>query len=432
MKRLSFQSSAPGRLDVMGGIADYSGSLVLQMPISDRTTVDVELRDDFMCDIRSTTRSQEHLAAKVDYREFLNEGKPDYGFAREKLRSDPAQSWIAYIVGCILVLDRERKISFTGANFNIRSTVPLGKGVSSSASLEVAVMKAIGDAFAIDFTGTELARLAQRAENDVAGAPCGLMDQLATAYGVPGKLLPIICQPDTLDDPIDIPDEVFFYGIDSGERHRVSGSPYESVRCATFMGFSMILQALGISPEEIAHSKKTGEKNKLPFGGYLCNIPLTQFEKEFSSWLPEKLTGKDFIKRWQTTSDPLTTVHPEKVYDVLQCCSHPVYENIRARQFANLIVRYTPTPEVHRTFRELMWQSHQSYSRCGLGSRRTDAIVSAVNSGQYPGLVGAKITGGGSGGTVCVMATGSEGKQSISTLHQSLCNQYNEPLALFN
>jgi galactokinase len=75
------EASAPGRLDVMGGIADYSGSLVLQMPIAQKTVVKLSLRDDFQCIFRSTLSDREILTAHVDYREYLHHGQVDYKVA---------------------------------------------------------------------------------------------------------------------------------------------------------------------------------------------------------------------------------------------------------------------------------------------------------------------------------------------------------------
>ncbi|MBL7876141.1 MAG: hypothetical protein JNL53_10790, partial [Cyclobacteriaceae bacterium] len=93
------KASAPGRLDVMGGIADYSGSLVLQMPIARQTHVTLNLRDDFQCIFRSKLGDGEVLTAHVDYRDYLYHGQVDYKIAREKLKSNPKISWIGYVMG---------------------------------------------------------------------------------------------------------------------------------------------------------------------------------------------------------------------------------------------------------------------------------------------------------------------------------------------
>ena len=164
MEQKFFEASAPGRLDVMGGIADYSGSLVLQMPIQQKTIVKLSLRDDYQCILESKTSSGEILSATVDYRSYKNNKEIDYNFARDQFKRTPENAWIAYIIGCTLVLEKEKNICFKGASIKVSSNVPLGKGVFSSASLEVATMKAFEKAYNINFEGTELPVLAQKVE----------------------------------------------------------------------------------------------------------------------------------------------------------------------------------------------------------------------------------------------------------------------------
>jgi galactokinase len=309
-----FEGSAPGRLDVMGGIADYSGSLVLQMPIHESTIVKLRLRNDFHCSITSTVEGKK-FEASLDYRKLLNDGKPDLNFAQQFFRNNRSITWSAYVMGCVLVLHREMQIEFTGADFIIESDVPLGKGVSSSASIEVAVMKSLQKAFALKFYGTELPRLAQQAENLVVGAACGLMDQLTSYFGGPEKLLPIICQPDILKTPIAIPSEIHFMGIDSGVRHSVGGRSYTDVRCAAFMGYSLIAKHVGASAEELKKARhELNDRNALPFKGYLSNVTVKKYETELKSFLPEAMSGEEFIKMFGQTIDPVTQVDPNVSY----------------------------------------------------------------------------------------------------------------------
>eukprot|EP00878_Enallax_costatus_P030896 GHUV01033703.1.p1 GENE.GHUV01033703.1~~GHUV01033703.1.p1 ORF type:complete len:600 (+),score=213.73 GHUV01033703.1:750-2549(+) len=118
-----------------------------------------------------------------------------------------------------------------------------GKGVSSSAALEVAVMSATAAAHGVRLTERELALLCQKAENLVVGAPCGVMDQMTAALGDAGQLLPLLCQPAEVQGGVPIPPQVRFWGIDSGIRHHVGGSDYKSVRVGTFMGLKIISEA---------------------------------------------------------------------------------------------------------------------------------------------------------------------------------------------
>ncbi len=310
------------------------------------------------------------------------------------------------MIGCALVLQKEKGIDFKGGEFNLQSDVPLGKGVSSSASIEVATMKALGEAFGIHFSGTELPILAQQVENLIVGAPCGLMDQLASYLGEPNKLLPIICQPDLVQESISIPADISFIGIDSGVRHSVSGASYTDVRCAAFMGYTIIAHALDITTKELAAAKSANNFSSLPFAGYLCNIPVTDFENSIVNQLPISISGKDFLKEYELSIDQVTRINPDKTYSIKQSVSHPVYEHARVTRFKNLLLSLNDTDSSERSsilkeMGALMFQAHESYSLCGLGSDRTDEIVSFAK--KLTGVYGAKITGGGNGGTVCLL-----------------------------
>src|ERR1044072_2893283 len=132
---------APGRLDLMGGIADYSGSLVLPWPIQSATHVAIQRRSDRQLRIASVRKNAGARVAEIDLQGLL---EMDYTSLRAYFASDPGNHWAAYVAGALSVLKRERNASFPeGADILIDSAVPEGKGVSSSAALEVASMRAI-------------------------------------------------------------------------------------------------------------------------------------------------------------------------------------------------------------------------------------------------------------------------------------------------
>lgn len=425
-----FSASSPGRLDVMGGFADYSGSLVLQMPIANSTTVSIILRDDFKCSVTSQIEAHEKFSTSFDIKSLIT--LPNFSlqqvhdfFIAKKIK------WAAYVAGCAVLLHQHKKIDFRGADFQVQSNVPLGKGVSSSAALEVATMKALAQAFQINFSGTELAILAQKVENLIVGAPCGIMDQLASYFGSPNYLLPITCQPDILHTPVSIPTSIKFIGIDSGVRHSVSGASYTDVRCAAFMGYSIIAQKLGASQHEIQTARESGDWNNLPYDGYLCNISPEEFAQKFQGLLPAKIRGEDFIQQYKTTTDSVTLVQPEKEYAVLNCTSHPILENARVKRFKEILERLdiTQSPLALEEMGQLMYQSHNGYTLCGLQSDRTEEIVQLAKNAA--GIYGAKITGGGSGGTVCLLTAGDVGLASAKKIHQQLESRYKTSLVFF-
>ena len=365
---------APGRLDVMGGIADYSGSLVLEFPIEEATFAALQLNPEPQLNVVTLLNDERHHGSfSMSLRDLVDGDRPvEYETARKFFGQD--NGWAAYVAGVFLVLMRERDIRFTsGANILISSRVPPGKGVSSSAALEVAVMEAVTRAFSVEVEPRDVALLCQRVENMVVGAPCGVMDQMTAVFGERDRLLALLCQPAELKNMLDLPPQLKLWGIDSGIRHSVGGSDYGSVRAGAFMGHRIIRE-----------------------GTYLANISPAEFENKYADQLPERISGEAFLARYQGTSDPVTTIYTQREYAVKLPTAHPIYENARVQRFIDLLSG-TRFDELG----ELMYASHQSYTSLGLNSEGTDLLVDLVR--KEGGLFGAKITGGGSGGTVAVL-----------------------------
>jgi L-arabinokinase len=229
-------------------------------------------------------------------------------------------------------------------------------------------------------------------------------------------------------DPIVIDPSLRFVGIDSGVRHSVGGASYGDVRCAAFMGYTIIAHSLGVDRNVIEDARLTDDRSQLPYKGYLCNISVIDFERRFRSVLPETILGREFIEKFGSTIDPLSTIVPDNEYRVYHSTAHPIYENHRVHEFMN-IVKGGPLTKVNSIrLGQLMFESHKSYSRCGLGAERTDVIVERAKDLLNEGVYGAKITGGGSGGTVCLLVGGKAGLQRARILHKELATTFGDNL----
>ena len=380
----SFVARAPGRLDVMGGIADYSGARVLQLPLGCITSARVQLQEPRRCDVVSVRNGGSDrftidlpLAPPTELAAWF--------------RTHERDRWASYVVGVVEALVR-RSGTTDGLRIQIDSSVPEGRGVASSAALEVATATAVANSCGIVISPPELAALCQRVENEVVGAPCGIMDQMTSACGRKDKLLKLHCQPATIEGYIDVPEGYRFYGIDSGISHAVAGADYGTVRTAAFMGLRILT---------VDSSWR---------GRYLADLTPAEFA-QLDRLLPEEMSGAEFLARYGGIADTATTVAPERRYPVRRAAQHPVGEQERVDRFAQLLEVLPQQPSVATEIGSLMYGSHQSYGACGLGSDGTDRLVELVRAaGPAQGLFGAKITGGGSGGTVAVFGTtGGEG-----------------------
>ena len=168
---------APGRVNLIGEHTDYNDGFVLPCAIDYQTLVAAGPRADGLLRV---------VAA-------------DYGGAGDEFRVDapiaprPDAPWANYVRGVVQML-RQRGLALQGAELAIAGDVPQGAGLSSSASLEVAVLQALNTLQGLQLDRTDIALLAQQAENQFVGCQCGIMDQLIAARGQAGHALLIDCQ----------------------------------------------------------------------------------------------------------------------------------------------------------------------------------------------------------------------------------------------
>jgi len=394
---------APARLDVLGGIADYSGATVLELPLDRSVRVAAQPTDDGLLVARSdrTDGMGASVAEARVPRAVVDDGP--VAAAPQRLRAaleaDGAH-WAAYVLGPLAVLYATGLLAAgSGVRLFVRSDVPAGAGVSSSAALEVATLRALAALWDIDLDPLGLALLAQQAEHRVAGAPCGIMDQAAATLGRDGHLLMLRCQaaggrPATALGQRRLPAGVRVIGLDSGVAHRVGGGQYGRVRTAAFMGRSII----------------TAHDPAEPAGGYLCNLAPARFLARYAPLLPREMGGGAFLARYGETGDDATRVEPDMLYRVRDCATHPVLEQANVAAFLTALDGYERDgdPAALVELGAAMYRSHESYgARCGLGAPETDLIVDLVrDAGSAGGLYGAKITGGGAGGTVAILGAG--------------------------
>jgi galactokinase len=199
------QFRAPGRLNIIGEHVDYCGGLVLPAAIDRGCTVSAACNDDQMLRVTSPFGK-----AELGWRSFSRSG-----------------DWRDYVGGMAFVLARElgpgaRK----GLDISIASDVPVGAGLSSSAALELGIALALWHHWSKAPPDRHLlVQLANEVENVFVGAPCGVMDQYASAFGRAGHALLVDCAAmDHTDVPL--PQEAAFVIIDTGVRHTNATSAY--------------------------------------------------------------------------------------------------------------------------------------------------------------------------------------------------------------
>lgn len=209
--------SAPGRANLIGEHTDYNEGFVLPFAITERTAVAAARRDDDMITVTSTY---------------------DPGTFRARLGDigpGTVTGWPAYPFGVAWAIAQDRWLpGLSGADLFIDSAVPAGGGLSSSAALEMAVAGALTDLWGLSLSVAELAQAGHRAENEIVGAPTGLMDQYACLLGQADAAVFLDCRSlQARTVPLRLaPAGLALVLADTGERHAHAAGGYAARRAS--------------------------------------------------------------------------------------------------------------------------------------------------------------------------------------------------------
>ncbi|MEU6660690.1 galactokinase [Streptomyces sp. NPDC046821] len=222
--------AAPGRVNLIGEYTDFNEGFVMPLALPHTAVAAVARRTDGVLRLHSADIDAPVAELRAD------------GLA--PLSAFGQGGWAAYLAGVVWAL-REAGHAITGADVHLASTVPTGAGLSSSAALEVVMAFALNDLFQLGLSGPELARIAQRAENDFVRVPCGIMDQMASACATEGHALHLDCRDLSVRQ---VPFDLAAHGlqllvVDTRVKHELGDGAYAERRAGCEAG----ARALGVS-----------------------------------------------------------------------------------------------------------------------------------------------------------------------------------------
>jgi galactokinase len=282
-------------------------------------------------------------------------------FDAAALPAKAGKHWSDYPIGVVVLLTGEG-YKIPGFSLSLWGDVPLGSGLSSSAALEVVTMLAVTTLIGVSIPGPKLARLCQRVENEFVGANCGIMDQFISANGKENHALLLDCR-DLSFKLAPIPANIALVIANTMVKHSIAGGDYPTRRAES----------------EAACAVIASHRPGVPF---LRDATLDDLEK----WGHE-MAPKSLLRARHVISEDLRTVAAEK-----------------ALEKGDLA-------EVGR----LMAEAHRSYSKDFEGScDEADAMVELAQ--DIPGLIGARLTGGGFGGCTINLVEQSHAKAFAAEL----------------
>ena len=317
--------SAPGRVNIIGEHTDYAEGFVMPAAIDFNTVAAISPRTDGRIVIHSL-----HFADEVS-------------FDLANLPAKGTHHWSDYPMSVVSVL-KSVGVEPVAFSLTFAGDVPLGAGLSSSASVEVAVFLAVASLSARSFAPQKVARLCQRAENEYVGTQCGIMDQFISCCGAEDHALLLDCR-DLSFRLAPIPADVSIVISNTMVKHSHAGGEYNTRRAEVEEGVTIL-------------------RKHRPEIRVLRDATVEDLEK------------------WGHEMSP----------NVLKRCRHVVTENNRTVAAADALAR-GDMKELGR----LMAEAHASYRDDFEGScKEADLMVELANT--LPGLIGARLTGGGFGG----------------------------------
>ena len=202
---------ASGRVNLIGEHTDYNGGFVLPAPIPQSTVAVIAARPD-----RQVRAWSAELSAGVALEQF------------ELGREQRGRGWLDYVQGVTVAL-AGAGFRIDGFDVALRSTVPIGSGLSSSAALEVSLLRALRSRFGLALDDVTLARIGRAVETDFVGAPIGIMDQMAASLATPGGAL-FIDTRSLRTERVELPAGTELVVIDSGVAHEHATGGYRTRR----------------------------------------------------------------------------------------------------------------------------------------------------------------------------------------------------------
>ncbi len=283
----------------------------------------------------------------------------------------PKDHWLDYVHGVAVMLQKSG-IPVSGANLTIFSNVPLGSGLSSSAALEVSVASALLAISNATLGLAAIAKLCQRAENEFVGARVGIMDQFASCFGSAGKAILLDCR--SLDYKLlPLPPDVAMVICNTMVKHEHSGGEYNERRAQCEEGVRLL-------------------RTFVPGAKALRDITLAQLESHRADL-------------------------PAQTY---RRCHHVISENervmqtVQALQSGDMEIVGKCMAESHRSLKE-------DYE---VSSVELDAMVSAAR--HLPGVIGARMTGGGFGGCTINLVR----MDSVENFRQTVAAAYKKTISI--
>jgi L-arabinokinase len=394
-----FIARAPGRLDVLGGVADWAGSTVLQYPLSDALIVAVQQRTDRRILIRNLNFNKERvLTAEYRLDELLEAARRNEWNALRVFHPAPDKNWASRVLAALTLMALRLPAGSRsgGVNIAIQSSLPIGAGLGSSAALLAALLLALQEAYALPLESAELAGIGRRAEMEIMQQGTGEADYWTVLHGQKDQIVAVQGLPAELKKTLALPQGVQLLAIDTGVRKAVDYQKRNELWATLWIGRTLLQAAMtnGVPAPVVIRA--------------LDDIPLEEWQRHLKKLVPYRCSGKEFLARHAKGAEGAFFIDPEKRYMPRSFLEFVIEENLRVRKFIHTLEEETGGEREEQLIAlgEIFYASHQQYSKVsGLVSAEAEWLVAALAAmGPAAGMYGARVIQGGVDSAVVLLA----------------------------
>lgn len=391
-------AEAPGRVDILGGLSEFAGVPSLNLPVGGPVRVSVQPAGDGMITVRPIPGGNGHRAASYPLSSILSrEGELTGLDGAAGFRAGEHDALGRCVAAVVAEAMKSGMVCALASGFVV--SIDLSNAELQSGCLWTPLVCATLAALTSDGVGAASAERLTDIASAVSRSRLGLGADTAeiacVLSGAPGRIHVFGDDPSRNFASVNIPDGVAFAAVDCGVIAADVEAKNLRARTASMMGRALIGRMVGYGREGSS------------WDGSLSQVSVTDYVETYRDRIPTKLKGAEFLERVGALNDAGSRVEPEHMYRVRSRTEHHIYERDRVDRFRGLLAAAVERENeaALAAAGELLYASHWSYGqRCGMGSVETDQLVSALRrQGASAGVLGARVSGHGCGGGVCVM-----------------------------
>lgn len=418
--RTASTGRAPGTLTVLGGPAGFAGGMILTWPLGAHAQAEIAPRQDGMIQIYARyPEGPEYLRMPII--PLLRRAGSLQALDLPRLIKENAGAVSNLpVVATVTHLIRKGLLSAQGWDIWIEHMLPRGKGTGSLSALIMAILQAAHQGRQQPQTASQILEEAQRISLALLDRRAHQAEQFNAYLGKERHILPVFINPRESfpGQPISRPLSwsAMSLGIQMPETTRL----FTNLQVSTWIGYSLLARQQHVTWEQLKLARESGQHSPLPFRGLPAQIPLRIWENSLSEQVPERITGADFLQKGLYILDQ--DLHPHEIYQPRKAIDLCIRTHTLSNRFLQLNGEFQQEPSIGlaREMGLVLDDSHKVTMQYGFSHPVAEQLLQQLRlAGPDKGILGARLTMGGTGSTIGVLSWDQAGQDHALRIFQS-------------